>query len=212
MIVFNTLPHLLLEHHSLTRFALTHRRPPPQKAWGPGPNSFSQRSAMVSQQNGNAPPPRSGGNAKQTLPKDAGISDKQAHERLTFILAAAIVSYPYIQFPAPIDPLVCLGFEHRRYRKEWRQVRRVVVRFKSPKYALKNHPQNGQKIASRPKPPFSGSRSGLYWHESRVRYEHRRQGHCGPDYSRLRSCPVDQGHKWYIIAHKQHQGDTLTNL
>lgn len=46
---------------------------------------------MPVQQNGNTPQPRNAGNTKQNTQKEAGISDKQANDRLIFILGAAIV-------------------------------------------------------------------------------------------------------------------------
>lgn len=50
---------------------------------------------MAAQQNGNTPQPKNAGNgngnARQNMQKEAGISDKQANERLLFILGAAIV-------------------------------------------------------------------------------------------------------------------------
>ncbi|RVX73050.1 hypothetical protein B0A52_02176 [Exophiala mesophila] len=66
------------------------RRPITLKAWGSGTNSFSQRTAMATQQNGTTPQPRNMTNNRLVGQKDQGISDKQAHERLSFILAAAI--------------------------------------------------------------------------------------------------------------------------
>ena len=46
---------------------------------------------MATQQNGTTPQPRNMTNNRLVGQKDQGISDKQAHERLSFILAAAIV-------------------------------------------------------------------------------------------------------------------------
>ncbi|KAK6380914.1 poly(A)-binding protein binding protein [Exophiala oligosperma] len=66
------------------------RRLNSQKAWGSASSSSSQRSSMAAQPNGNTPQPRNAGNMRQNTQKESGISDKQAHERLMFLLGAAI--------------------------------------------------------------------------------------------------------------------------
>jgi len=53
---------------------------------------------MAVQQNGNTPQPRNAANTRQTIQKEMGISDKQANDRLLFILGAAIVCF----HPSPL--------------------------------------------------------------------------------------------------------------
>lgn len=48
---------------------------------------------MAIHQNGNAPQPRSAGSMRSTAQKEAGITDKQAHERLMFLFGAAVVRF-----------------------------------------------------------------------------------------------------------------------
>ncbi|KIX95372.1 uncharacterized protein Z520_08889 [Fonsecaea multimorphosa CBS 102226] len=66
------------------------RRPTSQKVWGSSSNSFSQRGSMPIHQNGNNAQPRNTNTIRSTAQRDAGITDKQAHERLMFLFGAAI--------------------------------------------------------------------------------------------------------------------------
>ncbi|EXJ58979.1 hypothetical protein A1O7_06410 [Cladophialophora yegresii CBS 114405] len=66
-------------------------RRPTQKAWAPNSNVSQQRGLMASQQNGHTPQSRNTTASRPTgAQKEAGITDKQAHERLVFLFGAAI--------------------------------------------------------------------------------------------------------------------------
>lgn len=52
---------------------------------------------MAVQQNGNGHHPRNTGNMKSAMTKELGLSDKQAHDRLTYLFGAAIVSPFHVQ-------------------------------------------------------------------------------------------------------------------
>lgn len=64
---------------------------------------------MAVQQNGNTPQPRNVANARQNMQKEAGISDKQANDRLLFILGAAIVCFSPEPTTSPSSPSLSTG-------------------------------------------------------------------------------------------------------
>lgn len=81
-------PHLIFKAITDTFFF---RRAPPQKAWTSTINPITQKNSSLPQQNGNLPQQKPVGPAKASIAKEHSTSDKHAHDRLTFILAASAV-------------------------------------------------------------------------------------------------------------------------
>jgi hypothetical protein len=69
----------------------TIRRAPPQKAWNSSVNPITQKNSSQPQQNGNITQQKLASPGKAVAPKENMVSDKHAHDRLTFILAASMV-------------------------------------------------------------------------------------------------------------------------
>ena len=69
------------------------RRPTAQKVWGSNPNVTQHRGSMIPQQNGNTTQPRAASVIRPGVAqKEAGVTDKQAHERLVYLFGASIVN------------------------------------------------------------------------------------------------------------------------
>ncbi|EXJ82059.1 hypothetical protein A1O1_08128 [Capronia coronata CBS 617.96] len=66
------------------------RRPSAQKAWGSSSNPISQRGSVAVQQNGSSFQTRSSNTLRSAMQKEAGVSDKQAHDRLVYLFGATI--------------------------------------------------------------------------------------------------------------------------
>lgn len=75
------------------RLTLVNRRPQ-QKAWTPGNNPITQRGSTPTQANGNPAQSKATSTPKMATQKEIGLSDKHGHDRLRFILAAAVVRHP----------------------------------------------------------------------------------------------------------------------
>jgi hypothetical protein len=71
-------------------------RPNTQKAWGSGTNPIPSRASPAGAvlQNGNASQTRPAGNMRSISQKDAGTTDRHAHDRLIFVFGAAVVCRP----------------------------------------------------------------------------------------------------------------------
>ena len=67
-------------------------RPAAPKAWTSGTNPLTQRGTSSPQSNGVATPSKST-SAKSNAQKEAGISDKHAHDRLLYVFGASIVRH-----------------------------------------------------------------------------------------------------------------------
>lgn len=65
------------------------RRAPAPKAWTSGTNPITQRGTTPVQQNGTPSQAKNPAITKTAAPKDQGISDRHAHDRMTFLLGAA---------------------------------------------------------------------------------------------------------------------------
>ena len=81
-------PHSILHAGTYTFFI---RRALPQKAWTSTINPITQKNSSQLQQNGNLLQQKPVGPAKTSIAKEYNTADKQAHDRLTFILAASTV-------------------------------------------------------------------------------------------------------------------------
>lgn len=81
-------PHSILHAGTYTIFI---RRALPQKAWTSTINPIMQKNSSQLQQNGNLLQQKPVGPAKASIAKEGNTAEKQAHDRLTFILAASTV-------------------------------------------------------------------------------------------------------------------------
>ncbi|ERF76098.1 hypothetical protein EPUS_01431 [Endocarpon pusillum Z07020] len=68
---------------------VSQKRALPQKAWTSTINPITQKNSSQLQQNGNLLQQKPVGPAKASIAKEGNTADKQAHDRLTFILAAS---------------------------------------------------------------------------------------------------------------------------
>lgn len=68
------------------------RRVPAPKAWTSGTNPITQRGTTPVQQNGTQSQVKIQGISRTAAPKEQGITDRHAHDRLTFLLGAAFGS------------------------------------------------------------------------------------------------------------------------
>lgn len=94
---FSFPPHLIFNADT---DLLHSRRAPSQKAWTSAINPITQKNTSQSLPNGNISHQKPAVPERASTSKEAPSSDKHAHDRLTFILAASIVSPALLTRPS----------------------------------------------------------------------------------------------------------------